>query len=265
MATSMTIAIPPPVGLGRDTPKRRAARDALAAVVWKKNGERRLPTERALVDAIEACDPRDLWWVCEASSAGPVYLLPTREWVKQLARFVDETGAKRVLEVAAGDGFLSACLQSARPKLEVIATDDNSWTRPKARQSDDDARTYQAVDFSGIRPSSRVEKRKATAAVKAYEPDLVIVSWAPPGTLVDRVIQAPSSLVLDLSVEGDVCGNGMRTWRFSKDFLAGPLEDRALCRLDVRPSEARATRATLYYGKAHPEHFVERGYRPPFA
>jgi hypothetical protein len=40
----------------------------------------------------------------------------------------------------------------------------------------------------------------------------------------------------------------MKTWRFEKEFLDGPIESRALCRLDTRPSVVRATRVTLYEG-----------------
>jgi len=81
-------------------------------VLWGPRGARRLPTERELVRAMTACDPRDVWWVCEMSSAGPVYLLPTREWVRELAKYLRTLGAARVLEVAAGDGFLTRCLRA---------------------------------------------------------------------------------------------------------------------------------------------------------
>jgi hypothetical protein len=205
------------------------------------------------VSAIEACDARDLWWVCESSSAGPLYLLPTREWLTELCAFVDDVKAQRILEIAAGDGFLSACLQRRRPDLHVVATDDFSWTRAQTRSSEQDRKVFGDTAFAGIQPLRLVHKQGAVAAIKEHRPDVVIVAWAPPGTLVDRAIRAPAcKLVLDLSVDGDVCGNGMKTWRFEKEFLEGPLESRALCRLDARPSEARRTRATLYYGRAHP-------------
>lgn len=247
------VTVPKPVGLGRETKARAAARAALLDVLWGPKG-RRLPTERALVTAIEACDPRDLWWVCEANSAGPVYLLPTRGWVERLARWVDETGAQTVLEVGAGDGFLSACLARARPSLKVIATDDGSWRAPAARMSAEDRAIYQGVTFAGITPSHPVERLGAAAAVTRYQPDLVIVAWAPPGRMVERVIRAPSKLVLEIGAEGGVTGDDARTWRYEKEFIEGPLQDKAICRLDARPSEGRATRITLYYGRAHPLH-----------
>jgi hypothetical protein len=245
-----SVTVPPPRS-GRDPPTRRAARAALVDVLWDARGRRRLPRERELADAIDACAKGDLWWVCEANSAGPLYLLPTREWLTALARFVDDSGAKKVLEIGAGDGFLATILQRRRPQVQVRATDDFSWTKPSGRMTAADRREFGDTRFSGIQPLPIVEKRAAVATIAQWKPELVIVSWAPPGTLVERAIRAPSRLVLDISVDGDVCGNGAATWRFEKDFLDGPLEQRALCRLDESPHESRATRATLYYGRRH--------------
>ena len=249
----MSVTVPPPVNAGRDTRARRLARERLIEVLWDQRGRRRLPPQRALIDAVNACDERDLWWVCEANSAGPLYLLPTREWLSHLSAALDELKVKSVLEVAAGDGFLSACLQRRRPDLQVTATDDFSWTKAHTRSSPQDRAEFGATPFAGIQPLSIVQRLGAVAAVAQLCPQLVLVSWAPPGTLVERVIRAPAcELVLDLSVAGDVCGNGMKTWRFEKEFLDGPLETQALCRLDARPDDGRQTQATLYYGRAHP-------------
>ena len=249
----MSVVVPPPKNAGRDTAARRAARAALVDVLWDSAGRRRLPPQRALTDALNACDVRDVWWVCEASSAGPLYLLPTREWLTHLCDFLDDNKIKRVHEVAAGDGFLSACLHRRRPDLQVSASDDFSWTRAQQRSSEADRQEFDGTAFAGIQPLSIVEKRGAVAAINAHRPDLVIVAWAPPGALVERVIRAPATkLVLDLSVDGDVCGNGIATWqKYEKDFLEGPLESTALCRLDARPDERRHTVATAYYGRGH--------------
>ncbi len=252
-AQPQAVTIPPPVGLGRDTARRAQARAALAAVLWDDAGRRRLPTERALVAAIEACDPRDVWWVCEASSAGPVYLLPTREWVAALTRYLHKLGVRTVVEVAAGDGFLSACLSRVASDLSVVATDDMSWRRPVARMSRREQRLYAKVPIGGIKSDAHVMRLAASTAVKRFRPDLVLVSWAPLGTLVERVIRAPSSLlVLEITVDGDVCGSGIAAWRFNKEFVGGAVESRALCRLDTHPKTERRTRVTLYYGRRHP-------------
>jgi hypothetical protein len=229
---------------------------ALAEVLWTPSGARRLPSERQLGPAIAALSPEDVWWVAEASSAGPVYLMPTKEWLRALLRFIEAMGAKSVLEIAAGDGFLSACVAKARPSLKVRATDNHAWARLAARLSPEEARRGAGLGLSGIRIPASVERLSASAAIARYRPDLVLVSWAPPGLLVERAIRAPSKLVLDLSVEGDVCGNDARTWRFRKELLGGPLEARAFCRLDGK-GRPRQTRATLYYGARHRLHGLE--------
>ena len=48
-----------------------------------------------------------------------MYLLPTREWVDALAAYVRALSPRRVLEVGAGDGFLSACLAAAVPEVRT--------------------------------------------------------------------------------------------------------------------------------------------------
>ena len=255
------VRVPPPRSAGRDTRARALARCALVDVLWKRDGTRRLPRERDLVAALEACDARDVWWVCEASNAGPVYLLPTREWVDALARTIDALDVRRVLEVAAGDGFLAECLRRARPGLEVRASDDGSWARASRRQNARDRRELRGVPLAGIAMGAQVERATVSASVARWRPDLVLVAWAPPGTLVERAIRGPCRYVLDISVDGDVCGNGERTWRYHKDFLEGPIEARAVCRLDARPRSDRHTRVTLYYGARHREHGTDPPWR----
>lgn len=231
-------------------------------MLWRDDGTRKLPRDAELVGALEACDARDVWWVCEASSAGPVYLLPTREWVNALARWLDSVKARAVVEVAAGDGFLSSCLRKARPSLRVVATDTHAWHKAEARQSVNDKRAFRGVPFAGIahdREGVVVERMGAAAAVERFRPEVVLVSWPPPGSLVERVIRAPCKLVLEIGADGDVCGDSARTWRYHKELLDdAPLATRALCRLDARPREGRATRVTLYYGRRHRDYGVER-------
>lgn len=246
----LTVLEPPSVR--RDRRARRAAREALARVIWTDDGRRRLPPSRALVDAIAACHPDDVWWVCEASSPGPVYLLPTREWMDVLVESIEGWGVRSVLEIGAGDGFLSACLARRRPRWRIHATDSGAWARVDARQEADSP--YRGLAFAGLTPGANVERLDARRAVERDRPDLVIVSWPPPGRMVEHAILGPSRLVLELGVDGDVCGDARRTWRYEKDFLDGPLERRALCRLDRGDCRDRATRATLYYGARHPRH-----------
>jgi len=256
-------AVVVPAPKGKDTAARQKRRGALIEVLFDGNGRRKLPRERDLAAAIDACGAEDTWWVCEANSYGPLYFLPTREWLGELVALVDSLKAKSVLEVGAGDGFLSFCLSRRRPDLKVTATDDFSWTKPSARQNDDDRAEFDGVAFAGIRPMAHVVKHGAVAAVTALRPDLVLCAWPPPGTLVERVIRAPSKHVVDISVDGDVCGNGEKTWRFEKEFLSGPLEDRGLCRLDG--DGPRQTRCTLYFGARHRRHGVDKSMGTPAA
>jgi hypothetical protein len=121
-----------------------------------------------------------------------------------------------------------------------------------------DRRAMKGVALAGIQARG-VARMAATTAIARYRPDLVIVCWPPPGSLVARLIRAQTQLVLEIGADGDVCGDPRATWRYHKEFVDGPLEKRGLCRLDTRPREERATRVTLYYGKRHPEHGVDDG------
>ena len=260
MLRAVPVTLPPlPPALGRDTSRRRAAREALLRVLFDRRGARRLPRHALLRDALAACTPDDAWWACEANSISPLYLLPTSEWVRALARTLDALRVRSVLEIAAGDGFLSRCLRRARPSLRVRATDDASWRRAGARMSALERRAFAGV--TGLVPGDDVERMAASTAVARYRPDLVVVSWAPPGLIVERAIRGACRYVLDLSPDGDACGNGLATWRFRKEMLDGPIESLMLCRLDGG-APSTAMRATLYFGARHREHGVDQRFGP---
>jgi hypothetical protein len=253
------VVIPPPVGLGRDTRVRAAARERLARVLWDDGGARRLPRERELVAALGACDPRDAWWTCEMSSAGPVYLLPTREWLRALVALLRRLDACSVLEVGAGDGFLARCLENAAPDLDVVATDDGSWERPRARMSATERRALRGRRVPGLKLGANVRRSEALGAVRRARPDVVLVAWPPPGDLIDRMIPSPAKYILDIGTDGDHCGS-MQGWRWNKEFLEGPIARRALCRLDAAPSLERHSRVTLYHAGRHPRHGLDPTY-----
>ena len=238
---------------GRRTAQRTAARAALTKVLWDAHGNRRLPGNAQLKRAIDACHRGDVWWVCEMNDHAPIYLLPTREWIRALAAYIETLHVRTVLEVAAGDGFLSRCLGAQCPQLRITATDDGSWEKAKARMTARERRDYADYDVRGLVLGDNVQRLSAQRAVQRYRPDLVIISWAPPGQLVKRVLRGPCKYVLDFGTEGDECGSGPRLWRSAYDFVEGPVEKLAWCRLDERSSEPRHTRATVYYGGRHPE------------
>lgn len=230
------------------SPARQRSRARLTAVLWNEDGTRRLPKERQLVTAMQACHKDDVWWVCEASPYGPLYFLPTYEWIQSCAKFITSLSVETILEIGAGDGFLAHHLSAALPKHQYIASDSGAWASVAKRMSAADKAEFAGVNFAGIPMGQQVVKMGAQSAVRHYEPDLVIAAWAPPGKLVERAITGPCRYVLDISVPGDVCGNGVFTKRFPHMPLSGPIARRALCRLDSRPKLRRHSQLTLYRG-----------------
>jgi hypothetical protein len=98
---------------------------------------------------------------------------------------------------------------------------------------------------------------EARAAIRKVKPDLVLASWLPPGPLLDQLIRTPVRYVLDIGAAGGVTSSAW-SWRFAHEFLDGPLETLGRCRLDEQPKAELHTRITLYFGKTHPEHALER-------
>ena len=96
-------------------------------VLWDAKGARRIPSEAAVDQAATTLRKGALERLCEFDPRGPVYFIPTSRWIRALVKTLHTLKARKVLEVAAGDGFLSACLQRAAPDLEVIASDSGAW------------------------------------------------------------------------------------------------------------------------------------------
>ena len=242
----------------RGTARVRKARAALARALWRADGARRLPGARELDAALAALPEEELAWVCEFAPLGPLYLLPTQRFVNALARKLTELGVRRVVEVAAGDGFLSAALAARLPNVEVIATDSGAWANPAARMSAKERRRHARDAVPGVRAGAHVRRMGALQAVRSLAPDVVLASWLPPGTLLDRLIRADVRYVLEVGAAGDVTAGGAWSWRFAHDTCEGALESSARCRLDARPAERLHSRVTLYFGRAHEEHRCER-------
>ncbi len=165
---------------------------------------------------------------------------------------------RRILEVAAGDGMVARCLRAARPDLELRATDSGAWARPMARMTEREARSRMGRRAAGLPPGEGVERLEAVTAVRRLRPDVVLAIWLPPGPLLARLVRSPCRYVLEIGAAGGVTAGGEWDWRFGHDFLEGPIEARARCRLDDRPSRRLHTRVTLYRGRLHPDHREER-------
>ena len=236
----------------------KRARAQLAQVLWSKGGERRLPTTAALDRVLGALPDEELAWICELSPLGPLYFLPTRGFVRALADELVRLGARRVVEVAAGDGFLSRCLRRAAGDLEVIATDGGQWQRASARMTPAEERALRGTDVPGLSLGADVRRLPAARAVRELAPDVVLCAWLPPGhALLDGLIRAPVRYVLEIGAGSGITASAY-SWRFHHEFLEGRLARHARCRLDSRPAATLHSRITLYYGRAHSEHDEER-------
>lgn len=238
----------------------RRARARLSRLLWTTRGERKLPGGEALDLALRALPAEELAWIFEFAPLGPLYFLPTRRFVNALARELARLGARRVVEVACGDGFLARCLARAAPGLEVIATDDGSWEQPERRMSAAERRLLREQFVPGIALGPGVRRLSAQAAVRKLRPDVVLCAWLPPGELLDPLIRAPVRHVLEIGAGSGITASAY-SWRFEHDFLEGELEQLARCRLDVDPRATLHSRVTLYYGRAH-ERFHEERVRP---
>jgi hypothetical protein len=234
----------------------RKARAQLAKTLWTTRGERKLPGSAALDRALSALPERELAWMCEFAPLGPLYFLPTRSFVQALARTLRELGVRRVLEVAAGDGFLAQSLAAADRTLEIVAADSGDWAKPHARMTKSEQRKLAGTFVPGLALGHHVHKLEATKAVRKFAPDLVLAAWLPPGDMLDALVTSQVRFVLEIGAGSGVTASAF-SWRFAHDFLEGPIEQRARCRLDTRPERQRHSRITLYYGKRHPEHFQE--------
>ena len=110
-------------------------------------------------------------------------------------------------------------------------------------------RALAKVAVPGLALGVDVLPLEASQAIASCAPELVLCSWLPPGhRLLDTLIRAPVRYVLELGAGSGVTASAY-SWRFAHEFLEGPLEQSARCRLDARPHKALHSRVTLYFGK----------------
>ena len=237
--------------------KRIGARAALAKLLWNADGSRRLVSTRTLDRALEAVTTQDLEWLTEFAPPGPLYFLPTREWIRALAGHLRGIGARRVLEVAAGEGFLARALAAEAPDLEIIASDSGAWEEAEGRMSAREQRDLKNVHVPGLLLGGDVLRMDATKAIRQLKPDAVVAAWLPPGPLLEKLIRSPVPHVIEIGAPGGVTPDAWH-WRFAHDQCMGPLEELGRCRLDSRPKKGLHTRVTHYFGKSHPDFAVER-------
>jgi len=181
--------------------------------------------------------------LCEFNPVGPIYFIPTRPFLRALARRIRACGARKVVEVAAGDGHLARSLVAVAPDLRVTATDSFSWERPSARMNAREKRALRKVDVAGLVPGPEVVRMGAVRAIEELRPDLVLASWLPPGPLLLRIVRAAPQ-VLEIGAGSGITGD-IRAWRYEHEFCE-ELEALGRCRLDERPGRKLHTTVTLY-------------------
>jgi len=209
----------------------------LTRLLWDARGRRRV-TAAAEFDRAAARLPRgELERICELNPWGPIYFIPTRPFLRALARTIRETGARRVLEVAAGDGHLSRELARVAPDLRIVATDSGQWEKPQARMNARERRELRGV--AGLRLGENVVRLDALAAIRRYRPELVLACWLPPGPLLSRLARA-APLLLEIGASGFTGSHRAWPHRFCEE-----LEVLARCRLDERPQKKLHTRVVL--------------------
>jgi hypothetical protein len=186
----------------------------------------------------------DLEQICEFNPFGPIYFIPTAPFLRALSRRIRSRGARRVLEVAAGDGHLARSLSAYAPDLRVIASDSGKWERAQARMSARDRRELRGRAVPGIGLGPDVARLEARAAIEEFRPDLVLACWLPPGPLLGRVLRGSSCDVIEIGAGSGITGD-ISCWRYEHEFWED-LDVLGRCRLDERPSKNLHTRVTLY-------------------
>ena len=203
-------------------------------VLWDEDLRRICPTVAAF-DAHNDWEAM-LFTACHPEVGRAIFFIPTVEWVERMVRFLALIGARRVLEVGAGDGFLTQCLREAAPGIDFVASDTKN---PESQW--------------GIDYPEWVEQEDALESVLRVRPDLVIWAWPPLGSdAMELVIRSPwCPLYLEIGEgPGGCTGNEETSERFSHRSMRY-LAEHGRCRTDNEIT-CRHTWCGLYPGRAHP-------------
>jgi hypothetical protein len=234
--------------------KSRAALEALERTLFHSSGARRLPPGRELDRVLARVTPEQLFWYCETRPRGPLYLLPTCEFVDRLAAWLAKLAGPRgtIVEVGAGDGFLAASLLEARRSLRLVATDSGLWEWAGARMTPAERRSHgRDRDVHGLRMGPNVVRQEAVLAARTRRAKVLLVSWLPPGRLFEQLMRCPCHFLVEIGTSGDITGQGEWGWRFAHEFAPSRVTRAARSRLDG--GKKRRTQVTCYFGRGHPD------------
>jgi hypothetical protein len=125
-----------------------------------------------------------------------IYCFYSRRLIHRLARLI---GTRSCLEIAAGDGTLTAFLLAAG--VQVTATDDHSWS-------------------DAVRYPDHVACQDAGQALRAHCPQVVICSWPPPGNSFERQVFATPcvELYIVITTHHEISAGDWTAYRDQRDF-----------------------------------------------
>jgi hypothetical protein len=152
-----------------------------------------LPAARWRELLAQAPDPAA--WLMALSQATGVYFFPSREWAIRLLRYLQLLRVDRIMEAGAGRGYLSAALapQCAARGMAWLAVDRG-----------------QGEFASGLPVHPAVQRDDVFTAIRAFQPQVVIYAWPPPGQSLAAICQAPFLHYLILIGEGGTGVTGAR-------------------------------------------------------
>lgn len=206
-------------------------------VLWTANNQRALPTCAAFDATLrDGGGGDDIFTACRENPLGvALYHIPTIEWIDGLAAWIRARGARRVLEIGAGDGFVSHLLRERLANVKVIAQDNRSW--PTTRT------LYPPVVEAGDLEDCTLG---CVETARLFRPDLILWVWAPMGTCGAALLPHCDDYLL-VGEGQDGCTGGFPGDR-------EPLQNAAL---EVLDNFARCR--TDYYDMLHTVHYLYAG------
>lgn len=227
--------------LGTDEEGRRAyVHKHWLGVLWDEDHNRVLPKtaelDRRLHRMGEFRFGDSLFLACEKEFGRAIFYIPTVEWIEAFVRILRAIGAKKILEVGAGDGFTTQCLREAAPDLDFTATDSMIGA------------LNHGIEFPPwVLPGDCVE------ALDCFKPDLVFWCWPPLNSdVMDGIIEhADCRLYLEIGEGLGGCTGNETTHDRYENRQIGSLSKWGRCRTDW--AMIFHTSAVLFYGRGHPK------------
>lgn len=166
------------------------------------------------------------------TDAHHVYQLLNIEFVRELAKEIKHINPEIILEVGAGEGLLGKYLSKELGK-DIILTDDHSWWKKENIKINN--KDILAIDYN--------------AAIKIYNPDLIIASWIPYNSWWTKEFircESVKGYILIGEGPGGCTGSDM-DWKTS--WIRRDLDNvgkYAICRTDHGFSRTRHTNVSLF-------------------